>query len=388
MIPTLQKQYAPNLGTSSSSRGETSRHLTNLDLMRTAAVGLVFAGHLMETAKVRAMGDLAHFGVLLFFIHTAFVLMISMDSMVLRGRKLYGAFLIRRFFRIYPLSVIAVVSVIAFAIPSTAWLGGYSWVGWRALLSNIFLTQNITQSHSVICVLWSLPFEVQMYTVLPAIYLFISRSGSSATVWQVWLFSLVVASSEYFIRNGKCDPEFLLTRYFPCFVAGVLAWQLANTVTVRLPGWMWVMFIAGLISAYRIVDAFRVYGPALLSAFDGSFRSDHVVWWPPAFDLMNDWLFCAVTGFALPHFVGVMSPWLKVICKRIAQYSYGIYLSHVPILWLCFKRFHLGSLQMSVIVSLSLTAIISIFSYHLLEDPAIRLGKRLAARCAGSSTLV
>jgi peptidoglycan/LPS O-acetylase OafA/YrhL len=72
--------------------------------------------------------------------------------------------------------------------------------------------------------------------------------------------------------------------------------------------------------------------------------------------------------------------------KRIAQYSYGIYVSHVPILWLCFVKFHFAS-AVSAVMSILLTTLVSIVLYHWLEDPAIRLGKRFATKLSQGTAL-
>lgn len=145
---------------------------SNLDLLRSVAVVLVFVGHTFNFLMVRGMGDLGHFGVLLFFVHTAFVLMFSMERLGLSGSKLFTAFAVRRIFRIYPLSILSVLFVVAVQVPSAPWSNGaglviYVWPGWAGFFSNLLLTQNITQSASVMCVLWSLPFEMQMYAFLP-----------------------------------------------------------------------------------------------------------------------------------------------------------------------------------------------------------------------------
>ncbi len=370
----------PGSAASLRSRSEASHNLANLDLLRSVAVGLVFIGHLTATAKMRGLGDLGHFGVLLFFVHTAFVLMSSMERFGLSGSKLYGTFLIWRIFRIYPLSVLAVLSAVAFRIPATAWLSDYVWVGWPASLSNIFLIQNITQSRSVICVLWSLPFEIQMYIFLPAIYLLINRFPSIKTTFLLWLAGIVVAGAEYLARGSSCAPEFLLTRYFPCFLMGVVAWRLMSMKNGRLPGWSWILLLAVLVGAYRAADAFRIYGPVLVDATHGTLRNDHGVWWPPSLDLVNDWVFCCITGVAIPRFTDITNRLLIAISKRIAQYSYGIYICHVPLMWLCFKKLHVGSVTAEAVLSAVLTAVVSILLYHCLENPAIRFGKKFAIR--------
>src|SRR5271163_66338 len=75
--------------------------LANLDLLRAVAVGLVFVFHLALTMGYVGLGDPALCGVLLFFVHTALVLMMSMERLGLSGRSLYTTFFVRRIFRIY-----------------------------------------------------------------------------------------------------------------------------------------------------------------------------------------------------------------------------------------------------------------------------------------------
>ena len=356
--------------------------LANLDYLRSVAVGLVFIGHLLATMKLRVTGDLGHFGVLLFFVHTALVLMMSMERLGLSGRNLYAAFFIRRIFRIYPLSILSVLVVVSLRIPSTAWSGYQSaaWVGWPTFLSNIFLIQNLTQSNSVNSVLWSLPFEIQMYALLPLLFAWALRFPSLRAMYAIWLVGVAIAASEYIARSGSCDADFLLTRYFPCFLAGVVASRLMQIQTPRFSGSAWVLFLIALVVFYRLADAVRVYGPGVLGALHGVVRNDHRVWWPAYLDLVRDWLLCAAVGLAIPLFLEVRSRWLKSISKLVARYSYGIYVSHVPILWFCFIRVHVGSAVVSALLAILLTAAIAVLVYHWIEDPAIRVGKRLATR--------
>ncbi len=216
-----------------------NRDLTNLDFLRTVAVLLVFTGHLSGGMRIRGLGDLGHFGVLLFFVHTSLVLMLSMGRLGLQGGALYTSFMVRRIFRIYPLSILTVLLVVSFQVPSTPWLPGqaaaYSWHGWPGLFSNILLIQNATRSGSVLCVLWSLPYEVQMYAALPLLYFLMRRFPSPRAAVFAWISGVAMAGVEYFSRSANFDSDFLLLRYFPCFLAGVLAWRLMETRRRLLP---------------------------------------------------------------------------------------------------------------------------------------------------------
>lgn len=363
-----------------SKRNSTETNdLSNLDLLRSVAVLLVFVSHLASSMKIRGLGDVGHFGVLLFFVHTALVLMLSMERLGLTGSRLYTVFVVRRIFRIYPLSVLAVLLAVAFRIPSAPWLNGYVWHGWPDLLSNLLLSQNITHSSSVLCVLWSLPFEVQMYVFLPFLYILCRSFPSLWTISQIWLAGVIIASVEYFVRN-KTDADFLLLRYFPCFLAGVLAWRLMGTGKRQLPGALWVLVLLAIVTLYRLEDLLRVYGPNWQGILHGALRNDHSTWLPPSLDLVRDWVFCGITGLAIPLFSDVTSLWLNATTKRIAKYSYGIYVSHVPMLWLCFSLLHVGGIFASAALTVVLTTLISIALYRFIEHPAIQLGKHLSTR--------
>lgn len=382
-------EYIERLSRSTNRDLEAASDLANLDLLRSVAVGLVFTGHMLGIMKLRGLGDIGHFGVLLFFVHTSLVLMLSMGRLGLSGCKLYLVFMVRRIFRIYPLSILTVLLVVSFHVPSAPWVGGYIRPDWQELLSNMLLTQNITHSKSVNCVLWSLPFEVQMYAVLPLLYLLIRRVPSLQAAMLIWLAGASVAVLEYIVRIGTIDSDFLLLRYFPCFLAGVFAWRLMETRGGRpcLSGWYWVLVLMILAVSYRLEDALRVYGPNVLGALNGAVRSDHRIWLLPYLDLVRDWVFCGITGLALPFFAEISSRWLNAITRRIARYSYGIYVCHVPILWLCFSKLHVGFVAINVITSVFLTAIVSLALYRFVEHPGIRFGKHFATRLVSGITL-
>ena len=72
------------------------RDLANLDMLRTVAVLLVFGDHLARSMKFRGLGDIGHLGVLLFFVHTSLVLMLSIGRLRLSGSRLYSALLLQR----------------------------------------------------------------------------------------------------------------------------------------------------------------------------------------------------------------------------------------------------------------------------------------------------
>src|SRR5436309_1935082 len=90
----------------------------NLDLLRATAVVLVavfhallYAGHLTR--------EIGEFGVLLFFVHTSLVLMFSLERQQLDypTAPIFLTFMVRRCFRVYPLSVLVVASFFILHLP-------------------------------------------------------------------------------------------------------------------------------------------------------------------------------------------------------------------------------------------------------------------------------
>jgi peptidoglycan/LPS O-acetylase OafA/YrhL len=64
----------------------------------------------------------------------------------------------------------------------------------------------------------------------------------------------------------------------------------------------------------------------------------------------------------------------------VAKYSYGIYLFHTPCIWLAFGKGRALGTVASTFCLIALVAASSALSYHLIEDPLIRVGKRVASR--------
>jgi peptidoglycan/LPS O-acetylase OafA/YrhL len=221
-----------------------------------------------------------------------------------------------------------------------------------------------------------------MYAFLPIIYLLIRRFPSLWVISLIWFGSVAAAAVEY-IARGNADS--LLLRYFPCFLAGVLAWRLMETQRRRLPAALWVSVLITLIALYRLEDLFRVYGLNWQGILHGSLRNDGKIWLPQSADLVRDWLICGITGMLIPLFSEITSTWLNAITRRIAQYSYGIYLCHVPMLWVAFKLLHIENVFVCALLTICLTALTSFALYQLIEHPAIQFGKQFSTRLVDHS---
>jgi peptidoglycan/LPS O-acetylase OafA/YrhL len=84
-------------------------------------------------------------------------------------------------------------------------------------------------------------------------------------------------------------------------------------------------------------------------------------------------------GVAVPCFAEIRLPALTQTCHYIAKYSYGIYLSRFAIIYFAFQRGASLPMALQVSLFLSLLVAVPVFLYHAIEDPMIRLGKKIAA---------
>ncbi len=330
--------------------------LPNLDLLRSLAVLLVLASHLLAYLSPSAFHDgtanrVGHFGVLLFFVHTSLVLMMSLDRQA--GSGIYRAFLIRRFFRIYPLAVFVVIATLAFQLPLGRVLPlqfqPAPW-GFNTALQNLLLIQNLGQAPSIVGQLWSLPFEVQMYLVLPAIYLLLRRGQTRWLAASLWALGVVAAVGEKALTG---QPGLLW--YLPNFLSGVLAYHIWVKASSRIHWVWWVGCLAALLPAYLLLARYETEA---------------------------GWLLCLFLGCLLPYFHQLPHSGLNQATSLIARYSYGIYLSHTFAIWVALHRIAGPPVLQWSVLSLLLLAL-PVLLYHGIEAPMIRIGKRLANRVSG-----
>jgi peptidoglycan/LPS O-acetylase OafA/YrhL len=337
----------------------------NLDFIRSVAVLMVFFGHLYSihvgiehpgwSAVARSAGLL---GVMIFFVHTCLVLMWSLERQGLQGKEMFASFYARRFFRLYPLSIACVMFAYVF---DARWSHENFW-------QNISLTQNIFFiHHSMLPVtigpIWSLPIEVQMYVLLPLLFLLLRRR-SLAFLSLTWAIVFAASFTQPYLGERA---EIL--KYAPCFFGGIIAWRIfRERFRPQLPGWMWPFAVLPLAVLWLAVS------------------QTHMTLHFAAFGL--------ALGFLIPLFKEM--PWrsLNALSKIVARYSYGIYLSHFAIEIFVFsdpyhptfkiiaplaiklreRGGHIGHWA----VFIGLAALVPLALYHLIEAPGIKLGKKIA----------
>lgn len=329
----------------------------NLDVLRAIAVLCVYAAHLLQVFGIdRLVGrvtifDAGQTGVLIFFVHTSLVLMLSLERMSARGGAWVALFYTRRAFRIYPLSVLTVLILMAAQVPpfpTQPWM----WPGWRTVAANLTLTQNLTGHASYPSVLWSLPYEIQMYLLLPALFLAVQAAPFVWLPLGLWLADVATAAT--LVACGRNVPD--LIWFAPCFLGGIVGYRLWR-LKRRLPFALWPVLIVCTIGLRTAGTATGfTYGPAF-AAHAG----------------------CLLLGLSAPLFREMPAGWLRWFAGAVARYSYGIYLSHTAVFWLAFVRLSHWPLPARFAICAALSVVAPVALYHLVEKPMMAAGVRLTA---------
>ena len=327
----------------------------NLDLLRSIAVILVLAQHLCRRLHVDQVAWMStsswgKFGVLLFFVHTSLVLMYSMERSQLTGWPLLKNFYTRRIFRIYPLSILAVLAALALHLDSdingTPGLSHAQFPGLLVSASNLLLVQNLTYAKSIVNVLWSLPFELQMYAFLPFIFLWARGNRALWPLLGLWVVSVIAGVAQPHIPGlGRLS----ILLFVPNFLPGIIAFSRPHVP--RLRAFLWPIFILALVAAFTVLPVFAM-----------------------------GWVLCLLLGLGIPSFGEIKTAWIRTLSNRIATYSYGIYLSHQFCIWIAFGLLASYSLWLRIPVLVILLVTLPVVLYHAIERPMIRVGVLVADR--------
>lgn len=333
-------------------------------MLRATAVLLVLVGHtivfVLRPVRLFPILDAAGYaGVVIFFVHTSLVLMRSLarsERRGLAGWERARDFYVRRAFRIYPLAMTTVAAVIAFHLPRMPRdLVYHQWQP-RTVLANFMLIQNGWGGGSVLGPLWSLPLEVQMYVVLPAVFVAV-RGGNAARLALAAIVAVAAASAQ--LHFGHAVPglwRLNVLQYAPCFVAGAVAYRLCERWRPRLPGALWPLLLSTLLAAGIAATALEAVGIVLA------------------------WVTAGAIGVAIPLTREMRESWITKSAHTVAKYSYGIYLSHIAVLDVVLLRMPHAPVVLRMACGVVGIVGIPVLLYHGLENPMIRIGATLAAR--------
>ena len=343
----------------------------NLDVLRAAAVLAVVVFHLLWSRHHVATAWVGRVGVLAFFVHTALVLMASIERGGQTGRWMLG-FYIRRICRIYPLALVTLALWLTLHIPTETILAGVTssipTFSSGAIVSNALLLENLFNVPDVVGVFWTLPLEVQMYATLPFCYLVARRSARA--VLALIAAAIVLALVWPTISEAPLGLWRLTTlvQFVPCFLCGVFAYAARREwpALAVLPAWSFPLLVTAAAAAYAPVARTNL----------GAWRSAPM------------WGVCFVISLGVIAIRELPASRISRLARWIARYSYGFYLLHNLPIWIAFVLLarEPAALQWTVIV-LGIPAL-AVLAYHLVEAPVIRIGSRVVARQLGRSLTV
>jgi len=317
--------------------------LPNLDFIRAVAVLSVVAEHILVAYKVHKIGYwtiswMGVVGVFVFFVHTSLVLMWSLE------RKPHTLdFYVRRIFRIYPLAVVAILVTILFHAPVAGLFHYEPPHNASDTLGAFLLIPNVLGAYLPVGVMWSLPYEVQMYLALPVIFFFVRRNFSLWPLLLYWIFVVLVC------RRIFHDVPHNFFLCIPYFLPGIMAYVGFGRRRPTVPSWLLPIALTSVWFVFMRKPGWR----------EANFL-------------------CLAVGLGLPSFHQITSRWLIRASHEIAKYSYSMYLAHPFSIVLGLYLMPHRPLPLQLAIILVSLIVFSIGAYHLLEKPMIRVGARLA----------
>jgi len=325
-------------------------HLKNLDALRGVAAICVMLGHAHDAALPQA-----RLAVDFFFMLSGFVIAYSYEERLRAGMP-FGAFIVRRLIRLYPMILLASVAGFLCAVFAMTMQATSMSIAEAAGLSlrSLALFPRISESDGLVgvfpldTVLWSLFFEI----LANAVYgLGFFRMG------KIVLVGVVAASLALVVASGKVGGNTVdnFTAGFPriCFgfFLGVLLYKTWRFRAVRLPAFkpLWLGFalvgvfsVRGDLTGLKLIPVFAVLAAIVLFAAQGEESAPNP------------------------------------LSKALGEISYPLYALHLPI----YNVLIIGLVQviadprlvsLSVIAGLLFGAIpVSYFVFHQVDMPARR----------------
>lgn len=242
-------------------RGHDAGHIPSLDGLRAISILMVLYGHLTGTRRFpvsvgayqRTLGDVAHLGVLVFFVISGFLI----TSLLLHERKQTGTislknFYLRRILRIFPAMYLLVI------VLCVAMLFGWIYLGGRDFAFAATYTVNYLGNPPWwIGHLWSLSIEEQFYLLWPLGLLVLrSRRALLFALAAIFVGPLVRCLIREYV--GHVDPASALagTNIFPamfdylatgCALAMLRPWLLRQPWYLRITDSGWLLLAVPLV---------------------------------------------------------------------------------------------------------------------------------------------
>jgi peptidoglycan/LPS O-acetylase OafA/YrhL len=357
--------------------GPPSAHkMPQLDALRAFAVlSVLFAHFVARPPGWLARVPWAACGVQLFFVLSGFLITgilldgrVEVEAGISRFRML-RQFYMRRFLRIIPLYYAVILIGWVIGLP-----GFTESLGWNLVYSTNFYIVAKGAWIEAASHLWTLSVEEQFYLVWPWIVLFLPKKWLLPSFVGLAIFALAyrVIITRWF------GPWFGVTPFasFDCFGAGALLALAQRRDKAGDPQLRRILCAIGLLVGVPLVvlALSRYFAPESFAGRLGLMNLGMTLLYTP---LISG----AAEGFTgLPGFVLTRKPLLY-----IGKISYGIYIFHVPVVYLINSHGLKWSKPLPIpqsVVFLLATLVVAAISWHFFESPINRLKRLFPYRCA------
>jgi peptidoglycan/LPS O-acetylase OafA/YrhL len=349
--------------------------IKSLDAVRGIAALIVVVSHCLLTNR-ELTPWLFHFpfslltagdgAVFVFFALSGCVLFLSLQQ---KDRLAYFSYLTKRFFRIYPAFVVAVLASAAlFVVVKPHDVPGASnWFNehWQSaptvgmFIGHLAMT-DLPRLHQLDSVMWSLVHEIRISIVFPLIAVLVIMNWRAAVVVSTIISAVCALIEAHHPIPWMFDPVRTLSYLF-LFTAGAALASHAGTVRLamgRCPVWLHVGLWIG---ALRLAT---VPGDQYLGLVTGAGA-----------------VLLIALAFGTPATDRVLST--NRVLTWLGRVSYSLYLVHFPIILTCAHLLH-SWLPLPIILGLATLVSLGVAELmnRLVEQPSIALGRRLASRSA------
>ena len=379
------------------SRMETGK-LDCIDALRGIAALSIFIYHIYGTTGIitnwaypiqilpERFIDLTLAGIPLFFILSAFTLYLSLDSRADEKRK-FLKFYLRRFFRIAPLFYLLMVIVVLDslimqkAVPS-----------WQDILVNLTFTNNLVPQYSMSLFSdgWTVGVEMLFYLVLPLVFIKVNNIRRSILLFIgiYWLSKEIrrlmgIIIGENIMMSTNYD-FYNFSHWAYIFPIGVICYIIYKSYLpkmrreYRVPA-AFCMLLLSLVILFVFINNLPLalalsdlYEPLRILTVLQAMSSVAFVLLILSLSLKpNRLIVNRFTRFfgTISYSLYLIHPFIVEPLKPVYVYIYGhtIYSTDLS-LFLC------------ILLTLLIVTPVSLLTYHLIETPGIRMGKKVIAK--------